>query len=315
VSEEGNVRMMQYLTEALRGPRQARIVHMKALLTKPGIRSGVGQLESLCPGNDAHDDEEPIFLLSAGWRSGSTLLQRLIMSDSRVLIWGEPYDECGMIQALAETMKAFRPGWPPKEYYYDGSPSNQLSGKWIANLFPSPEDLRKAHRAMFDILFAEPARHAGASRWGIKEVRLGIEHSVYLRWLYPRARFVLLYRNPLDAYQSYCRYGRNWYNTWPDKPVFTPTIFGEHWRELMSGFLKGGEQLGALVIRYEDLIEGRMPLEELERHLEIRIEHSLLKTKVGSSERGGEKARVSRLEKWLLKRAVSPVAGQMGYRW
>ena len=164
-------------------------------------------------------------------------------------------------------------------------------------------------------MFAEPARRAGATSWGIKEVRLGAEHAFFLRWLYPRARFIFLYRNPLDAYRSYSRYGRNWYNTWPDLPVFTPTAFGRHWLTLMRGFLSSANQLGAYVIRYEDLISGLTPLDAMEQYLQVQIDPSLLDTKVGSSDRGGEKAWVSPLEKWLLKRAVTPVAEETGYTW
>jgi sulfotransferase family protein len=308
--------MLQSLISALHGPAQARAVHRQALARAPGIATGIEALRSACPATPTDsDDEEPIFLLSAGWRSGSTLLQRLIMSDSRILIWGEPYDECGMIQALAETMKAFRSNWPPAEYYYDGTPPGQLSGNWIANLFPSLEDLRKGHRALFDTMFSAPARRAGASRWGIKEVRLGIEHGVYLRWLYPKARFVFLYRNPLDAYRSYSRYGRNWYDIFPDRPVFTPTAFGTHWRQLMEGFLKDAERLDALLLRYEDLIGGNPPLDEIEAYLGIQVNRAVMGAKVGSSERGGEMASVTGLEKWLLRRAVSPAAQQLGYEW
>lgn len=307
--------MFQTLMSALRGPVQARAAHRQALLQRPGIVRGVEQLHRICPTPARADDEEPIFLLSAGWRSGSTLLQRLIMSDSRILIWGEPYDECGLIQALAETTKAIRPDWPPADYYYDGAPPNKLSGNWIANLFPAAEDLRKGHRALFDALFAAPARRAGAPRWGIKEVRLGVEHGHYLHWLYPNARFILLYRNPLDAYRSYTRYGRNWYDTFPDKPVFTPTAFGAHWRQLMEGYLKDAEKLGALLVRYEDLVGERPPLDDIETYLGITIDRAVLGARVGSSERGGEMASVSGFEKWLLRRAVSPQAQHLGYEW
>ena len=307
--------MLQMLSDAFRGPAQARAAHRQALRQGPGILPGVQQLQTVCPADGTDDPEAPIFLLSAGWRSGSTLLQRLIMSDSRVLIWGEPYDECGLIQALAESMKAFRPGWPPQEYFYDGTPPNQLSGEWIANLFPSLEDWRKGQRVLFDTMFAAPAKRAGAARWGIKEVRLDAEHCAYLRWLYPNARFVFLYRNPLEAYRSYCRYGRSWYDTFPDSPVFTPTAFGTHWRKLMQGFLKDAKALDALVIRYEDLVAGLTPLDELEAYLNITIDRTVLKAKVGTSERGGEKARVNALERWLLRRAVAPVAEALGYKW
>lgn len=313
--------MLQYLASAFKGPAQARAAHRQALLKNPRIATGIEALLTACPPSNAEDEEAPIFLLSAGWRSGSTLMQRLIMSDKDVLIWGEPYDECGLIQSLAESVKAFRPDWPRSDYYYDGTPTSQLSGNWIANLFPSPEDLRNGHRALFDTLFAQPAKAAGAARWGIKEVRLGADHCAYLRWLYPKARFLFLYRNPLDAYRSYCGYGRNWYDVYPDKPVFTPTVFGTHWRNLMEGFMRDADKLGALLVRYEDLISGQAHLDEVEGYLGIRIDRNILKLKVrnsdnikSGSEVDSKSNKVSWLEKWLLKRAVSPLAEQLGYR-
>jgi hypothetical protein len=306
--------MFKTIQTALNGPAQARAQHRQLVKGFTGIESGLAAIESVCPA-PKEDAAAPIFLLSAGWRSGSTLLQRLIMSDKHVLIWGEPYDECGPIQAMADTLKAFRPGWPPAEYYYDGTPPDQLTGSWVANLFPAPDALWQAHRQFHDALFDAPATHSGATRWGIKEVRLGIEHARYLRWLYPNARFVLLYRNPLDAYRSYCRYGRSWYDTFPDKPMFTPTAFGMHWRRLTEGYLDGAESIGAMLVRYEDLIGPTPPLAELDAHLGIHTNHGVLTNKVGSSERGGKKAQVNALERWLLKRAVGPVAARLGYEW
>jgi len=307
--------MYQKLKSALQGPAQARAAYRQVMRQAPSIASGIAVLQSVSPSSVVADEEEPIFLLSAGWRSGSTLLQRLIMSNSSVLVWGEPYDESGFIQGLAEGMKAFRPGWPPAEYYYDGTPPNELTGEWIANLFPSLADMRKAHHAFFDAMFAEPAKRSGATRWGVKEVRLGVEHAFYLRWLYPNARFVLLYRNPLEAYQSYCQYGRSWYNVFPGKPVFTPTAFGQHWRQLMEGFLRDSKALDALVVCYEDLVTGRTSLDELETYLNIHIDRSVMRTKVGSSEQGGKKVRVNAFERWLLKKAVGPIAQDLGYTW
>jgi hypothetical protein len=309
------VNWLEYLRSAFLGSATARREHALALAGNPGIISGLSTLRTLSP-PDAADRDAPIFLLSAGWRSGSTLLQRLIMSDHSTLLWGEPYDECGIIQAMAATVKAFRTTWPPSDYYYDAATPRQLTGDWIANLFPAPASLRQAHRAFFDKAFAEPARSANVVRWGIKEVRLSVEHAHYLHWLYPSARFVFLYRNPLEAYQSYCRYGRNWYDTWPDKPVLTPTAFGRHWRELTTGFLSGASALDALVVRYDELIDANPALlQRIEHHLDVRLDPSVLRHKIGSSERDGGKAWVSRLEKSLLRRAVSPVAEELGYLW
>jgi hypothetical protein len=305
--------MLRYLTSALYGPAQARAAHRQALAKNPGIIAGIAQLLQVSPMLDGNDDAMPIFLLSAGWRSGSTLLQRLIMSDARVMIWGEPYDECGTIQALAEGMKAFRADWPPGEYYYDGRPTRELTGDWIANLFPALADMRRGHRALFDRMYSEPAIRAGASRWGIKEVRLGVEHAYYLRWIYPKARFLFLYRNPLAAYRSYARHGRSWYDTFPDKPMFTPTAFGMHWRRLMEGYAREADKLGALLVRYEDLIGDAPPLDAIDAHLGIKMNRAVLDDKVGSSEGRGGGVPVSALERWLLRRAVAPLATELGY--
>lgn len=304
---------IDYLLSPFLGTARARREHSQALAACANVRKALAHLDSLC-GPASGENESPIFLLSAGWRAGSTLLQRLIMSDPGVLMWGEPYDECGPVQRMAEMLKAFRPGWPPEDYYYNDA--RPKSGDWVANFFPRPEALRRGHRAFFDAAFAEPARHAGAARWGLKEVRLSVEHAHYLRWLYPAAKLVFLYRNPLDAYQSYCRFGRNWYDLWPEKPVFTPAAFGSHWRELTSGFLREAPALDALVVRYEDLVAAKPEvLDSLDRRLGIRVDRTVLGKKVGTSERSGERAWVSSLEKSLLRRAVSPVAEQLGYVW
>jgi hypothetical protein len=52
----------------------------------------------------------------------------------------------------------------------------------------------------------------------------------------------------------------------------------------------------------------------IERYLDLRLDRSLLGKKIGSSERGGKHAPVSKLEKTLLRRAVAPVAAELGYR-
>jgi hypothetical protein len=270
------------------------------------------QLQTLCP-PDETDKESPIFLLSAGWRSGSTLLQRLIMSDPRVMIWGEPYDECGLIQSMADSMKAFRPGWPPQKYFYDGTPPDQLTGAWIANLFPAAEDWRQSQRALFERLFAEPAKRAGAERWGIKEVRLTGDHCRYLRWLYPNAKFVFLYRNPFDAYRSYCRYGRNWYSTFPHEPVFTAHAFGKHWRHLVDSFLRESTAMTALLVKYERLVCDPSIVDDLNCYLNIIADRSVLQHQVGSSAGRGSKTVVSSLDTWLLRRATAPTAEKLDY--
>jgi len=309
---------IETIRKAFVGTRGAKADYEQALSAKPSIMSGLHHLEKLHAVDAGDDDESPIFLFSTGWRTGSTLVQRLIisdssLSDSSLLVWGEPYNVCGLIQHLAQTVIPFREDWPPPHYYYNATAPANLKGEWIANLYPPLDDLWRGHRALFDAMFAAPAKRAGASRWGIKEVRLGIEHAYYLRWLYPKAHFLFLYRNPLDSYRSYVGFGRDCYYTWPDKPVFTPTEFGSLWRQLMEGFLSDSDKVGGLLVRYEDITKGDDLVRKIEDYLTIRIDRSLLNTKIGGS--GDKKGEVGRLEKWLLRRAVSPIAQTLGYRW
>lgn len=236
------------------------------------------------------------------------------MSGPGVLIWGEPYDECGLVQSLAQAMRPFREGWSPTDYLYDGRPTTDLTGEWIANLFPSLTAWRSGQRALFDTMYAEPAHHAGALNWGIKEVRLTVEHCHYLRWIYPNARFVFLLRHPLDAYRSYVRYGRSWYDTFPDHPVFTPSVFGDHWGRVADGFKRDAATLNALVIKYEDLVNGSFNLSQLERHLGFKLDPNVLARKIAGTSDGAE-IPVNRLERWLLKRAVGEAAAHFGYKW
>ena len=305
--------MLEYVSRAFRGSAQARLEHSLAVASAPSIRSGLRQLAALEPSSTEPDDQRPIFLLSAGWRAGSTLVQRLVMSDANVLMWGEPYNACSLIQRLAATTVAFRGDWPLPHYYHDGTRPKLLSEQWIANLYPSIGAFRRGHRAALDAMFAQPASEAGASRWGIKEVRLGSEHAFYLRWLYPKARFLLLYRNPLNAYQSYANAGRSWYDDWPDRPVFTPAEFGAHWRRLTEGYLRDATELDALIVRYEDLPKDPTLVDRIEAYLELRLDRSVLEKKVSGA--WVERAHVNRLERWLLKRATSPLAEKLGYRW
>jgi hypothetical protein len=305
--------MLDYISRAFRGSAEARAEHRLAIQSAPSIRSGLRELTSLQPTPNDRNDEQPIFLLSAGWRAGSTLVQRLVMSDARVLMWGEPYNACSFVQRLAATTIAFRRDWPLPNYYHNGALPKQLSEQWIANLYPSIDAFWCAHRAAFDAMFSTPAREAGAPRWGIKEVRLGSDHAFYLRWLYPRARFLFLYRNPLQAYQSYANAGRSWYDDWPDRPVFTPTEFGAHWRRLTEGYLRDANELDALLIRYEDLGNDPTVIDRVESYLDLRLDRSLLDKKVSGA--WVERAHVNRLERWLLRRAVSPLAQKLGYEW
>jgi hypothetical protein len=264
--------------------------------------------------------ERPIFVLSAGWRSGSTLLQRLVMSSRTVLIWGEPFGDHGLISGLASSLGRLRGYGSRGDVFVGGRSITSLSNDWVANLAPTYGYLVSAHRAFFEQLFAQPSAAQGIKRWGIKEVRWGAEEALYLRWLYPDAQFLFLVRDPLEAYRSYRKW-RCWYARWPDKPVFTPTAFGRLWRQLTSEFRQVHQELGAQIIRYEDLVGGQVSIEALSRYLDLSLDPAVISKRVGSSAEPrrlaqNPKAReVTAIERTLLKHALAGSHHELGYTW
>jgi hypothetical protein len=217
------------------------------------ITHSIARIESLLKNeqDDALDCENPVFILSAGWRSGSTLLQRMIMADEKVLIWGEPYAHSSIVQSLCGQIQAISDKWPNVNHLHHKS-GDISPDTWIANLSPPLLCLRKAHRMYFDNLFGEPARNSGRKIWGLKEVRLNTRHAVYLKWLFPHARFLFLARNPFDAWLSYKQRGP-WYYCRPQKAVSNIWEFSQIWNDVALDFWLNHHETGGLLLKYEEL--------------------------------------------------------------
>lgn len=255
-------------------------------------------------------DDRPIFIMAATWRSGSTLLQRLVVSSGEALVWGEPWNRTDLVGIMRRSLRPFDGSWPqPSTPASEVEPTVGIEDRWIANLFPPPGDLVEAHRSMFRRLLAEPAARADRPRWGAKFVRYGLDDARYLRFLFPDARFVFVIRDPVDAWGSYRAYGLQSYARWPDRPVATATHFGRLWRRRSIEFVEGSAEVGALVVRYEDLLPDSAVLDELEEYLDLTLDRSVLDTVVGASPTGS----VNRLTRWRLRRSIGSAAERLGY--
>jgi hypothetical protein len=300
--------------EAVVGRPSTLYSHRRLQRNLPGIAAAVAAVEDRIDSDDPPPSDEPLFIFSAGWRSGSTLLQRLVVSADTHFIWGEPYHQTDIVRRLAESLIPFGTGWPPEQYVHepgaDGSAGADLSAQWIANFYPPVARLIGAHRAFLRELLAPPAPQADL-RWGLKEVRLSAEYGLYLRMLFPRARFVFLVRDPRAAYRSY-RERPTWFERWPRSQVRTPYAYGRLWRRLAESFLDHQETLGAIVVRYEDLVPGSDALDRLDQLLGAPVDRSVLDRSIAGAPKSDQSA-PSALELRSLDRATQPLASELGY--
>lgn len=252
--------------------------------------------------------DDPVFVLAAGWRSGSTLLQRMLLDNC--LVWGEPYGSSGLIERLSQPLRRFDANWPADRFFVGSSHwGNRLGEEWTANLYPTIRDLLEAHMAFFRLLFAEPSRQRGYVRWGVKEVRYGIEHAVYLRWLFPHARFLFLLRNPYECWSSYRRAKAHVLRFWPEELITTPEQFGSHWVRLAEGFVNRFQEVGGLLVRYESLIEPDFDVEIMEEYLKCGLDLLARKIILGAS----PSREVPNDEMKRLQKVVDPLAARLGY--
>lgn len=259
----------------------------------------------------------PVFVLGSGWRTGSTLVQRMINDSGEVLVWGEPYGESAVVPRLVESLSFLDPEhgrFEGKILPDDAEPPE--ASEWTANMTPPLHHLLAAQRAYLDRLFAEPAMRHGRKRWGIKEVIWGRTEIELLATLYPDARFVLLVRDPATQWISYRPVTRRpWCLRWPRRPVGSPVSFGRMWRDLAAGFAAvARESPQATLVRYEDLSDPA-ELARLSEFLELRRPLAADLPQVGSSAtfRRYFTRSIPAWERAVIRRITADAARQVGY--
>ena len=194
--------------------------------------------------------ERPIFVLASGWRTGSTLVQRLLCSHPDIHVWGE---NRGVILHLEQACNAIVNLQQVAEQHLADFHKRGSNG-WLAMMNPPHQRFQSGVRALLEAYYREPALAFGKSRWGFKEVRYEMSTARFLHGLYPRARFILLVRHPEDCLAS-ARATR----TLLLKKGLLAEIGGvkcflDCWMRIAASFLEPWDDEVSLRIRYEDMI-------------------------------------------------------------
>lgn len=187
----------------------------------------------------------PVFVFSASWRTGSTLLQRIISASNTIFIWGEPHN-------LNELLQLYKRMLDVQEQRADGTKQEYARLSWIPVLSPAPEAMRSAFRSFFRELYFTPIEARGYSRWGFKEVHSNAVPAARMLYeLFPEAKFIFLVRNPIETYLSI----KNMPFLANFADPFDPV---NGWKKNVSDFLDvmADGSLPAILVRYEDLIGG-----------------------------------------------------------
>lgn len=226
-------------------------------------------------------DKNPIFIFASGLRCGSTLIQRLLNSCPKVLIWGEQggyfnnfynYSHLGLIKwsnKYADQREIYR---------------NKGYNNFIPNLTPSESEIYRASTVFIESIFGETALKLGKDIWGFKEVRYDVEIALFIQKCFPGARFIYLTRNIIDCYKSM----KKWKNSisFTNKQNTSESI--ELWIKINKSFLESGHLINNLYsIKYEDVIaEPNNFVHELSNFLNMplnQFDKGVFEKKLGSS--------------------------------
>ena len=80
------------------------------------LEQALARLEAATREAQAPSGDDPVFVCGLGWRSGSTLVQRALMTDPGLLVWGEPMDIVFYLERLTQPLLAVDGDWPAPEH-------------------------------------------------------------------------------------------------------------------------------------------------------------------------------------------------------
>lgn len=159
-----------------------------------------------------HVIDEPVFLLACG-RSGSTLLQRILNTHEQLHIWGEHGGALSPIvnsfNTLVGKQVASLVQAVPSRCHAATLASEPVmeAANWSVQWYNSftRDQVIDAYRNLVLDVFTNDVKPT-IRHWGFKEIRYGLPVAQFLSTLFPKAKFILLVRDPHHVALSQLEY-------------------------------------------------------------------------------------------------------------
>ncbi len=222
-----------------------------------------------------------LILSAATHRSGSTLLQRIFNARKKTLVWGEHLGVLSDFQKIYQkVLKISENGKKSRNTFFkNGENPNQ----WMAIMAPSKKFIENATvqsaKTFLDALYEQ--NKEGHDCIGFKEVRYGVKELSILQKCYPEAKFILLVRNPLNAWMSYPK-------TWGE--YRSVLHFAKQWNDNVTYYLNlAKSNPNAYLFQYEKIISKEVStvdtLTQLAQISKKEMDHVLAEKIRGSSKK------------------------------
>lgn|GEM_PF-946639 len=210
------------------------------------------------------DQIQPVVITAPTARNGITLLQRLLNSSRRIIVYGENKHFCETLPTLVQECQEIAHQYgqcqeATRRRFF------QTTEFWSSALWPDADlyarQMEVAFRE-FVVLYQRCSEQYGFQRWGIKHPFTTVRDLDRFLTLLPSGRYIYIYRNLYDVARS--AKARKFARTPQDF-----AILATHWKESVGALLNTTLE-NMLVIKYEEFVADPQPwLKRIEKHTGI----------------------------------------------
>jgi hypothetical protein len=291
---------------------------LDTLLEPIPIMPAVGHEPALTENPFEEDDggAGPVFIFSACWRTGSTLLQRILNASDDIMIWGEP----GYLEHIRKTYELLARHQDAQKNMWENIGRIGFSRAWTPTLAPRDIYPARSMRSFFSDLYRESAKACKphCTRWGFKEVRKNaVRNAAFLARIFPEAKFIFHLRHPFECFESIL--GGNLHKNFDD-PLDAMIVY----RDNLADFLaldelaaEGKAGFPYKLVKHEDITgpEGADVLGDLFDFIGVAMPGSVQGI-VSGKKIGGSKDKqpLSPSLRLRVSELLEPLASRVGYR-